>query len=165
MQLADKRDDMSDQKPSNDRAGAEPTDDSKTPPPASLTASLIHRGQTNWHDDEVEPVEQPAIPEAGSEAGPEAGSEAGPEAGPEAAEEPADARAQQAILEEAFVEPAAAPSAPPIERSEFQSARDSATRWRLRSGPSSVFWERMIKDVSIFTIFFAVLMFAILQTI
>ena len=146
-QLADKRDDMTDQEPPNDKTVAEHTDGSKAPPAASLTASLIHRDQTNWHDDEVEPVEQPATREVV----------------PEAAEEPVDARAQQAILEEVFVEPAAAPPAPPIERSEFQSARDSATRWRLRSGPSSVFWERVIKDVSIFTIFFAVLMFAILQ--
>ena len=91
--------------------------------------------------------------------------EAVPEVGPEAAEEPVDARAQQTILEEAFTEPAPAAAAPPIERSEFQSARDSAARWRLRSGPSAGFWERVIKDVSIFTIFFAVLMFAILQTI
>jgi hypothetical protein len=98
------------------------------------------------------------------DAAPEAVSETSPEAAPEALEEPVGARAQQAILEEAFAEPAPAVAVPPIERAEFQSARDSAANWRLRSGPSAGFWERLIRDVSIFTIFFAVLVFAILQT-
>jgi hypothetical protein len=81
----------------------------------------------------------------------------------EISDEPISVRAQQAILEKAFeaLEPVEATA--PIERSEFQSARDSAAGWRIRRGRSSNYWERIIKDVSIFTIFFAILVLAILQ--
>ena len=78
--------------------------------------------------------------------------------------EPIGARAQQAILEETFAAPEPVAVTPPIERSEFQSARDSAANWRLLNGPPAGFWERVIRDVSIFTIVFAALVFVILQT-
>ena len=87
----------------------------------------------------------------------------------DALDSPIGARAQQAFLEKAFVdldtvdieplEPAA-----PIDRAEFESARNSATKWRLRRSASSTYWERMIRDVSIFTIVFALLLLGILQT-
>ncbi len=153
---------MTDGDGSNDKATVAPNDDSKAPPAASLTASLIQRGHETWRDEDDEPFEQPATPEAVRE--PEPAREASPEAAPEPLEEPVGARARQAILEEAFAEPAPAVAASPIERAEFQSARDSAANWRLRSGPSAGFWERLIRDASIFTIFFAVLVFVILQT-
>jgi hypothetical protein len=168
MQLAEKRDVMTDEDGSNDKTTVVSSDGSKAPPAASLTASLIQRGYETWRDEDAEPHERQtmpdAAPEAVSETSPEAAPETSPEAAPEALEEPVGARAQQAILEEAFAEPAPAVAVPPIERAEFQSARDSAANWRLRSGPSAGFWERLIRDVSIFTIFFAVLVFAILQT-
>lgn len=50
-------------------------------------------------------------------------------------------------------------------RAEFRSARAGAAHWSLRGGPSPAFWGRAIKDASIFTICFAVLVFAILQTL
>ena len=83
---------------------------------------------------------------------------------PAVSEEPVGARAQQALLEEAFADPEPVDATSPIERSEFQSARDSAAGWSSRNSPSASFWERVVKDVSIFTIVFAVLVFAILQT-
>ncbi len=150
MHLAEKSDDMTDEDRANEKASAASKDGSKTPPAASLTASLIQRGHESWRDEDAEPFEPQATPELAPE--------------PHPSEEPVGARAQQALLEEAFTAPAPAVATAPIERAEFQSARDSAAHWRLRSGPSAGFWERLIKDVSIFTIFFAVLVFAILQT-
>ncbi len=138
----------------------------KAPPPASLSANLIQRRNDNWGGIQVEQLEQQAMPQA-SEAveaprGPQRAHQA-QHTMPEAPGEPIGARAQQAILEQAFeeLEPVAATS--PIERSEFQSARDSAAHWSLRRSPSGSYWERVIKDVSIFTIVFAVLVLAILQ--
>lgn len=152
MHLAEKSDDMTDEDRANQKAPGAPKDASKTPPAASLTAALIQRGHEARYEEEVEPIAPSTMPEAT------------PESQPHHAEQPAGARAQQAILEEAFADPTPAVATAPIERAEFQSARDSAAHWRLRSGPSAGFWERLIKDVSIFTIFFAVLVFAILQT-
>ena len=160
-QLAEKSDDMSDQEPSNEKVAASRSGGAKAPPAASLTALSVRRGHAEQREDAAEFDAPPATPEPAPE--PEPVSEPAPELAPEPEGAPVDARAQQAILEDAFVEPVAV-AAPPIERAELQSARDAAAKWRLRRSPSVGFWERVIKDASIFTIFFAVLVFAILQT-
>ena len=173
MQLAEKQDMTASKNPPKD---ADAPADSKSltvyankpkaSPAASLSAHLIPRRQDSWGGVQVAQIEQQARPQA-PRVHVEPAVEPPPRMMPEVSDEPESpmgARPQQAILEQAFdeLEPVAATA--PIERSEFQSARDSAADWSMRSGPSSSYWERIIRDVSIFTIFFAVLVFAILQT-
>jgi hypothetical protein len=187
MRLAYKQDDMAENTPPEDdtsppdsKAVIVYAEKEKAPPAASLSASLVLRQHDSREAIQVQQVEQRAMPEAPdvSEAqvpapvqkAPDVSEtrvraplqEAMPDA-PEISDEPIGVRAQQAILEKTFeaLEPVEATA--PIERSEFQSARDSAAGWRIRRGRPSNYWERIIKDVSIFTIFFAVLMLVILQ--
>lgn len=210
-------------------------DSSKAPPPASLTADIIRRGQENARAANAETPEQ-----------------IGRSAEPKQA---LDARAQQAVLEKTFLEPpgspdampeavvedephdglppdepiaqaayepvyqpareaheapnqapneaantlpvkykaapviavaaapagdvesaetaAVVPAAPtvgsaatgPIERTEFRSVRESAAEWTLIRTPSIGFWDRFMRDASIFVIFFAVLVFVVLQIV
>lgn len=148
MRLAEKRDDMTDDVAPVSKVPAADAEGSGSPPAASLTADLIQRRQDSSRGAPADPPEHQATPEVSEVLD----------------DEPAGARVQQAILEKAFAEPEPVEALPPIERSEFQSARDSAAHWSLRGGPSAAFWDRVIKDVSIFTIFFAVLVFVILQT-
>ncbi|MFT5182879.1 MAG: hypothetical protein ACI8S3_002772 [Alphaproteobacteria bacterium] len=172
MRLADKQDDMAESTPPEDvtsppdsKAVIVYAEKPKAAPAASLSASLVLRRHDSWEGIQVEQIEPRATPKAPdvSETRVRAPvQEAMPNA-PEITDEPIGVRAQQAILEKAFeaLEPVEATA--PIERSEFQSARDSAAGWRIRRGRSSNYWERVIKDVSIFTIFFAVLVLVILQ--
>ncbi len=170
MRLAEKQDDTADKV--TPEANAAPPDGKavvvfaekpKAPPPATLSASLIPRRTDSSGGIQVEQIEQRAMPAAQvhTSAHPPA-QQIIPET-PDIVEDPVGARAQQAILEKAFedLEPVEAIS--PIERSEFQSARDSAAGWSLRRSPSASYWERVIRDASIFTIFFAVLVLVILQ--
>ncbi|MDH3738032.1 MAG: hypothetical protein OER92_02480 [Alphaproteobacteria bacterium] len=183
MQLAEKQDMTADKSPSDD--DTEPTslvvyaDKPKASPAASLSANLIPRRHDSLGGVQVaelrqqaaaqaapprpEPVVEPIAHAMSEEAVLPPAAAAMPDMS-EAPESPIGARAQQAILNQAFdeLEPVTATS--PIERSEFTSARESAAHWSLRSGPSSSYLERIIRDISIFTIFFAVLVFAILQT-
>ena len=185
MRLAEKPDDMAENTPVKDNDippdGASPdgkavvvfAEKPKASPPASLSANLIPRRENSWGGVKVDQIEQQATPAATQPAA-EKPAPAPPIADvlPEvedALDSPVGARAQQAFLEKAFVdldsvdmeplEPAA-----PIDRAEFESARNSATKWRLRRNPSGTYWERMIRDVSIFTIVFALLLLVILQT-
>ena len=143
MRLAEKREDMTDEDASEGRVQEGSTDDPQISPAASLSASLIQRGKDGWRGVET------AV--------------RGVKAAPEGPEEPVGARAQQAVLEEKFAEPGSVSALPAIDRAEFQSVRESAAEWNLFRGPSTGFWDRFLKDVSIFTIFFAVLVFLILQ--
>lgn len=144
MRLAEKRDDMTDEISPDSATPTGPADDCGVPPAASLTAGLIQRGRDGWRRANSEPTEHRAATAAPEE----------PVVG---------ARAQQAVLEEAFParEPVAAIAA--IDRSDFQSVREAAAEWHLFRAPAAGFWDRLMRDVSIFTIFFAVLVFVILQ--
>jgi len=146
MRLAEKWGDMTGEDTLDGRVLEVSTDGSQASPAASLTAGLIQRGKEGWRGADIAGKEAP-----------------GRQAVPEAAEESVGARAQQAVLEEAFAEPEPVTVTSPIERFEFQSVRDSAADWNLFRAPSASFWDRFLKDVSIFTIFFAVLVFVILQ--
>jgi hypothetical protein len=154
MRLAEKQEDVIEEVTpggSAPESGAENAyaDGGSAPPAASLTAALIQRSKSDWRGAET------ATPELQAE--------------PEVLEEAVGARAQQAVLEEAFAEeevfaePEPVVVAAPVERYEFQSVRESAAEWHLFRAPSAGFWDRLMKDVSIFTIFFAVLVFVILQ--
>lgn len=135
MRLAEKLDDMAD-------AGAD--DGVQASPAAALSAGLILRGKKDvWRGVDT------------TVRGLQTASEGRPE--------PAGARAQQTVLEEAFAEPEPVSALPIIDHAEFQSVREAAAEWHLFRAPSASFWERFLKDVSIFTIFFAVLVFVILQ--
>ena len=194
MRLAEKRDDIADEDESGGKAPAVGDDKSKAPPAASLTSAVFQRRQETSRGVQVESLDLQAIPEApeapvGARAQQaileQAFSEpeftelelAAPElaepelAAPELAEselaeselaEPALAAPE--FVEPELVEPEPVAVTPPIARTEFQSARDSAAHWSLRRSPFAGFWDRFFKDVSIFTIFFAVLVFVILQT-
>ena len=180
MRLAEKRDGMIDDSTPETTEPAANTDRPKAPPAASLTAQLIQRVQDESQARRAEPAPsvvipgaarrpvKPAVIEHQATPQPIEHRSSAPAGNSDATavwpDEPVGARAQQAILEQAFAEPEPVTAAPPIERSEFQSARDSAATWRSRNGPPVGFWERVIKDVSIFTIVFALLVFAILQT-
>jgi hypothetical protein len=180
MRLAEKPDDMAENTPVKDddvppdgKTMVVFAEKPKASPPASLSANLIPRRENSWGGVRVDQIEQQAMPGATQPAAEE------PVQAPpigtvlpeveDALDSPVGARAQQAFLEKAFVdldtvdieplEPAA-----PIDRAEFESARNSATKWRLRRNASGTYWERMIKDVSIFTIVFALLLLVILQT-
>lgn len=147
MRLAEKLDDVTGEGALVDRmleGSAEgSTDGSQASPAAALSAVLIQRGKDGWRG-------------AGTEA-------SGHQALPEGPGEPVGARAQQAVLEEVFPEPEPVTATPPIDRAEFQSVREAAAEWHLFRAPSASFWDQLLKDVSIFTIFFAVLVFVILQ--
>ncbi len=171
MRLAEKRDVMTDEDTPDCNDLVVRADKPKAPPAASLTAELIQRGQDSGHDEQVEPIEHQAVSQViEQQPMPQETElelmleEAEYKNLPAVSEEPVGARAQQALLEEAFADPEPVAATSPIERSEFQSARDSAAGWSSRNSPSASFWERVVKDVSIFTIVFAVLVFAILQT-
>ena len=171
MRLAEKRDDMIDESTPENNEPAADADKPKAPPAASLTAQLIQRVQDESQDRHAEPVQpvvipgavrRPAMPEViDHQPSPQASER---DAMDEPPNEQFGARAQQAILEETFAAPEPVVVTSPIERSEFQSARVSAANWRLLNGPPAGFWERVIRDVSIFTIVFAALVFVILQT-
>ncbi len=188
MRLAEKRDDLADERASDGRARTASGDNGHAPA-ASLTADLILRGQRDGQQDEQHQDEQ--CQGAQRDVAPDPLPQSDPLPQPEPADEPSGptgARAQQAVLEEAFAEPEPEPEleqavvappapvkpssgrsklaemTPPLQRTEFEATRASAERWGLRGGPSAGFWDRFVKDVSIFTIFFAVLILAILQT-
>jgi len=76
---------------------------------------------------------------------------------------PVGARARQAILEQAFAEQPQDGAPAMLDRAELQGARDAAAQWSNRSGLPAYFWERLARDVSIFTIVFAALVLVILQ--
>ncbi len=144
MRLAEKWDDMTDEDAPVGRVlGASP-DGSQASPAAALTANLIQRGKDGWHGADTQAGGLQVVPE-------------------EAPEKPVGARAQQAVLEEVFAEPEPVSALPAIDHTEFQSVREAAAEWHLFRAPSASFWDRFLKDVSIFTIFFAVLVFVILQ--
>ena len=145
----------------------------KASPPASLSANLIPRRENSWGGVKVDQIEQQTSPGT-TQPRAEETAPAPPVAAvlpevEEALDSPIGARAQQAFLEKAFVDLDTVDIEPleptaPIDRAEFESARNSATKWRLRRNASSTYWERMIRDVSIFTIVFALLLLGILQT-
>ena len=168
MRLADKQDDTADEiAPRNDavppagKALVVFAETPKAPPAASLTATLIQRRNDGGAGLKVGQIEQRVIPTAleASLVQPAMRDV------PDILDEPVGARAQQVILEKAFEDLQPVEATSPIERSEYQSARDSAAGWSLRRSPSSSYWERVIRDVSIFTIFFAVLVLAIFQAL
>jgi hypothetical protein len=140
MRLAEKWDDMTDEDAPVGQVLEVSADGSQASPAAALTAGLIQRGKNGCLG-------------AGAEA---SAQQPGPE-------EPIGARAQQAVLEEVFAEPEPVTATPAIDHAEFQSVREAAAEWHLFRAPSASFWDRFLKDVSIFTIFFAVLVFVILQ--
>ena len=167
MQLAKKQDEMDKKNPPHSKALVVYTDRPKAPPAASLSSASVQRGKDSWGGFQVEQIEQQVMQEASHLPEEPVVARVQPavlEQAPEVLEEPVGARAQQAVLEQAFEEPEPVVVTSPIDRSEFQSTRDSAAHWSLRSRPLGSYWERVIRDVSIFTIFFAVLVFAILQT-
>lgn len=147
MRLAEKLDDVTGEGALVDRmleGSAEGSNDgSQASPAAALSAVLIQRGKDGWRGAGAEASEHQARPEGPGE--------------------PVGARAQQAVLEEVFPEPEPVTATPPIDRAEFQSVREAAAEWHLFRAPSASFWDQLLKDVSIFTIFFAVLVFVILQ--
>ena len=170
MQLAEKRDAVTDEEQSPGRAAKAGGAAAKSPA-ASLTAELVRRTQEDLHAIQDPPGDGPAVPDPVE---PPTGTQILPvsDAAIEPPEQPVGARAQQAMLADAFADPdeefappsEAIPVAMPIERSEFESTRHAAENWKARSGPPASFWERLAKDVAIFTIVFAALTFAILQT-
>lgn len=151
MRLAEKLDDVTGEGALVDRmlegsaeGSAEGSNDgSQASPAAALSAVLIQRGKDGWRGAGAEASEHQARPEGPGE--------------------PVGARAQQAVLEGVFPEPEPVTATPPIDRAEFQSVREAAAEWHLFRAPSASFWDQLLKDVSIFTIFFAVLVFVILQ--
>lgn len=143
MQLAQKWDDLTGDGALAGRALEGSTDGAQASPAAALTAGLIQRGKDGWRGADAEAPEQQVVPEV--------------------LDEPVGARPQQAVLEEMFAEPEPVTALPAIDRAEFQSVREAAAEWHLFRAPSAGFWDRFLKDVSIFTIFFAVLVFVILQ--
>jgi len=118
-------------------------DGSQASPAAALTAGLIQRGKGVWRGVDA--------------------TVRGLQAAPEGRPELAGARAQQTHLVEAYAAPEPVTPLPAIDHAEFQSVREAAADWPLFRAPSANFWERFLKDVSIFTIFFAILVFVILQ--
>ncbi len=167
MRLAKKQDAADEKNLPHNKALVVYTDRPKAPPAASLSSVSVQRGKDSWGGFQVEQIEQQMMQETAHLPEKPVVEQVQPailELAPEALEEPVGARAQQADLEQAFEEPEPVVVTSPIDRSEFQSTRDSAAHWSLRSRPLGSYWERVIRDVSIFTIFFAVLVFAILQT-
>ncbi|NKB50514.1 MAG: hypothetical protein GKS02_14250 [Alphaproteobacteria bacterium] len=174
MRLAEKPDDLAentppekDDVPPDNKALVVFADKPKAPPPASLSANLIPRHKDNWGGVQVEQIEQRVAPTTAVPSEVPAWSPQEEPAVADTAEnidEAFGARAQQAILEKAFVDLEPVAAAEPIDRAEFESARSSASKWRLYRSPSSSYWERVIKDASIFIIVFAVLLLVILQT-
>lgn len=143
MRLAEKWDDMTGEDAMAGRVLEGSTDGPQASPAAALTAGLIQRGKDGWRGADTGAGERQAAPEGRPES--------------------VGARAQQTALEEAFAEPEPVTALPAIDHAEFQSVRDAAAEWHLFRAPSAGFWDRFLKDVSIFTIFFAVLVFVILQ--
>lgn len=148
MRLAEKWDDMTDEDAPVGQAPGRSADGTagsvQALPAAALTAGLVQRGKDGWNGADTQARELQIVPEEGPE-------------------EPVGARAQQAVLEEVFAEPEPVSALPAIDHAEFQSVREAAAEWHLFRAPSASFWDRFLKDVSIFTIFFAVLVFVILQ--
>ncbi len=167
MRLAKKLDAAYEKNTPRSKALVVYTDRPKAPPAASLSSASVQRGKDSWGGFQVEHIEQQVMQNTSHLPEKSVVEQVRPavlEQAPEVLEEPVGARAQQAVLEQAFEEPEPVVVTSPIDRSEFQSTRDSAAHWSLRSRPLGSYWERFIRDVSIFTIFFAVLVFVILQT-
>jgi len=159
MRLAEKRDEQAPATASEDQR-PDAQDGAAKAPPASLTATAVRRR----HDD-ARDFEEDDFLGQGEPSAPLVEVVADDAPAHDLPPEPIGARAQQAILEQAFVEPAPPEAAPTIERTEFQSARDSAAQWDLSESPPPDFWERLIKDAAISIIVFAMLVFFVLQVV